>query len=167
MRYSRASMARTLMARLPCLTRTRSWALWSHIHYTFVVNFLHLCFSCCYFHFLFYSDRRSLIIENENNNRRSPIYKTRVTKHSEYTYVETYIGWLLPLTGTIEVVLYICFEHWIKFCSLGCIGTCLCFPSEVIKRVSCSAQLSRKNSILRLCEPENAEFLNIVILMTI
>ena len=65
--YSRTSMTRTVMAHLPCLTRTSSRAplipymilLWSNFCiYVFMLLFL----------FSFFSDRWSLKIENENNN---------------------------------------------------------------------------------------------------
>ena len=65
-------IAQILMARLPCLTRYRSWVpmssytrlLWSDFcNYVFL-----LLFSLSVF-----SDRRSLKIENENNNRKPTV----------------------------------------------------------------------------------------------
>ena len=63
--YSRTSMARSLLARLSCLTRTRSWVP--------MIPFVGLLWSifCMYvfmllFAFSIFSDRRSLKIENEN-----------------------------------------------------------------------------------------------------
>ena len=48
--YGRTSVARTLIARLPCLRRTRSW---DPIYETSVRQPSAFMFSCCYFHFLF------------------------------------------------------------------------------------------------------------------
>ena len=47
--YSRTSMTLTLMARVLCLTRTRSWVAYE----TSVVTFLHLCFHAVII-FIFY-----------------------------------------------------------------------------------------------------------------
>ena len=66
-----SSMARTLMARLLCLTSTRSLIpmvpymklLWSDF-------FLHLWFHAVIFIFYF-SNRRALNIDNENNNTKT------------------------------------------------------------------------------------------------
>ena len=66
----RTSLAETLMARLPCLTRTHSWVpmmpymrlLWSN--FCFYVFMLLFSFSI-------FSDRRSLKIEDENNNTKT------------------------------------------------------------------------------------------------
>ena len=77
-RYSRTSMARTLMARLPCLTRTRSLVpmipymrvLWSNFYiYVFMLSFS----------FSIFSDRRSLKIENENKSSKT------LTVEAQYT----------------------------------------------------------------------------------
>ena len=45
-KYSRTSMVRTLMARLPCLTRTRSWVPMNPY-----MRLLHLCFHAVIFIF--------------------------------------------------------------------------------------------------------------------
>ena len=58
-------MARTLVARIQCRTRTRSMA-YGHIYEASVVKFLHLCVHAAIFISIF-SDRRSLKIVNENN----------------------------------------------------------------------------------------------------
>ena len=63
-------MAQTLMAHLPCLTRTRPWVpmipymrlLWSN----FCIYVFMLLFS-----FSIFSDRRSLKMENENNSTKT------------------------------------------------------------------------------------------------
>ena len=68
--YGRTSMAQTLMAHLPRLTRTRSWVpmipymrlLWSN--FCLYVFMLLLSFSV-------FSDRWSLKIENENNSMKN------------------------------------------------------------------------------------------------
>ena len=56
--YSRTSMARTLMAHIPCLTFLGPCG---PIYETSVVKFLHLCFYAVI----------SLKIENENNSRKT------------------------------------------------------------------------------------------------
>ena len=63
-------MARTLMARLLYLTGTRSWVPVIPLYETSVVKFLHLCFHVLFI-FYFFSDRRSLKIENENNSKKN------------------------------------------------------------------------------------------------
>ena len=68
-KYSKIPTARTLMARIPCLTRIHSWVprvpymrlLWS----IFCIYFYMLLLS-----FSIFSDRRSLKIENENNSTK-------------------------------------------------------------------------------------------------
>ena len=73
--HSGSSMARTPMAHLPCITRTRSRVfmipymrlLWSDS----VVRLLYLSFYAVIFIFCF-SDQRLLKIENENNNTKPP-----------------------------------------------------------------------------------------------
>ena len=62
---SRALMARTVMTRLPWLTRTRSW-----IPIVPYMRFLWSNFPAVIFIFCF-SDRWSLKIENENNNTKT------------------------------------------------------------------------------------------------
>ena len=76
--YSRTSMAQTLMARIPFLTRTRSWVP--------MVPYMRLLLSnfCIYgvvllFYFSIFSGRRSLKIENENNSTKSPRYRGLVS----------------------------------------------------------------------------------------
>ena len=51
-------MARTLMARLPSLTRTRSFVTMVKFFYAVILIF-------------YFNDRRSLKIENENNNTKT------------------------------------------------------------------------------------------------
>ena len=102
LKYGRTSMARILMVRLPCLTRTHSWGhmfphmrlLWSN--FCIYITMLSFTFSIS-------SDRRSLKwkwkLQYENSDRRSPIYRTRVSGVQSIN-IETYPGWLeLPLTG--------------------------------------------------------------------
>ena len=102
--YSRTSTAQTLMARLPCLTRTRFCVP--------MIPYMRLLLSnvCIYvfilfFSFSIFSDRRSLKIENENNkhknsDNRSPISRTKVHR-VQLMNIETYPAWLeLPLTWT-------------------------------------------------------------------
>ena len=69
--YSRTSLARTLMARLPCLTRTCSWV--PMILYYMRLLWLNFCFYVFMLSFSFstFSDRRSLKIENENNSTKT------------------------------------------------------------------------------------------------
>ena len=67
--YNRTLMARTLIARLPCLTRTRSCVpmapyksiMW--LHFYIHVFMLLFSFSIC-------SDQRTLNIENKNNSMK-------------------------------------------------------------------------------------------------
>ena len=123
---SRTSMARTLMARLPCLTRTRSWVP--------IVLYLRLLWSNFYFNFFillsfifYFSDRWSLKIENENNNTKTLTieipynYRTRAPRVL-FINIETYPGWLeLPLTGIFmvpslfEQLKFYCIVIWILF----------------------------------------------------
>ena len=67
-----SSMARTLMAHLPCLTRTHSWAPMVPYMRPLCSNF---CIKCYVFMLLFsfsvFSDGLSLKIENENNNTKT------------------------------------------------------------------------------------------------
>ena len=91
--YSRTSMARTLMACLPCLSRTRSWIsmvpymilLWSN----FCIYVFMLLFS-----FSIFNDLRN----TKNSDCRYLIYGTRVPRAQ--LYIETNTGWLeLSLNG--------------------------------------------------------------------
>ena len=106
--YSRTSVAQTLVARFPCLTRTCSWVgmiphmrlLWSN--------------SCIYvlmllFSFSIFGDRWSLKVENENNNMNyltaeAPYIGLLVYKYRNLPWlagIEIYPGWLeLSLTRT-------------------------------------------------------------------
>ena len=64
-------MARTLMARLHCLTRIRSW--FPMIPYMRLIwsNLSIFCFFMLLFSFSIFSDWRSLKVKNENNNMKT------------------------------------------------------------------------------------------------
>ena len=96
-------MARTLTARISCLTRTRSWVL--------MVLYMGLLWSkfCIYafkllFSFSFFSGRRSLKLENENNSTKTlRPQKSRIWNWVPRVrvYIQTYPRRLeLPLNGT-------------------------------------------------------------------
>ena len=82
------------MACLPCLTRTRSWVPMG----PFMKISSQMCalmFPC--FFFSIFSDRRSLKIENENNNTKT--LTTEELGSIEFSFIKAYPGWLeLPLT---------------------------------------------------------------------
>ena len=84
-------MARTLIARLPCLTRT------DRIYYTFCIYVFVQLFS-----FSVISDLQSLKIENENNSTKTLTAEAPfigLVHRVQLINTKFYLGWLeLPLT---------------------------------------------------------------------
>ena len=99
--YSRTSMARTLMACIPCLTRTCPWVP--------IVPYTRLLFSVGVFMLLFsssiFSDQWSLKVGNEKNSMKMLTAEVSYMRLGSLEFVQVYIetnpGWLeLPLTDT-------------------------------------------------------------------
>ena len=87
--YSRTSTAQTLMALLPCLTRTHSLVPMVPYNETSVYNEISaFMFSYCFFYFLYLVTSS----QHENYYWRSHIYGTRVP--GVQVYIETNPGWL-------------------------------------------------------------------------
>ena len=94
-------MAQTLMARLPWLTRTHSWVPMIPYMRLLSSNFCIYVFLLL-FSFSIFSDRRSLKIENENNNTKTLATKVpSIVPRIHFINIETYPVWLVQLlTGT-------------------------------------------------------------------
>ena len=84
-------MARTLIGRLSCLIRARSWLPMIPIHETSMVKFMHLSFHAVIVIFYF-SDRRPLKIENDNTSTNTLATEANIYDLSPWSSVYPWLA---------------------------------------------------------------------------